>query len=235
MSGNREHVCKYPEREREDIVHICPDTEDKISYIRIHREKKSMSEYREKKTVRKFSDTKHTLSAYVRIHSIVPICPNSELCPSVIKTGSKRVEAAVLAAINTKKSVCWTVPPCSLFITCRRFGYNFSLQFHNRMKNHPDRACTTHYFRTLNTMIPPKRRKAYLCTRLHGGTPHKIEVISTVILSCRWEHILLHSATAFITWCATSSVFRLREHVHRAFGSLAHTTEIFRLIKIQIP
>jgi hypothetical protein len=185
-----------------------------------------MSEYRER-TVRKLSDTKHTLSAYVRIHSIVRICPNTEHCPSVIKTGSKRVEAAVLTAINTKTSVCWAVPPCSLVITYRRFGYNFNVQLHNRTKNHPDRVCTTHYSRNLNTMVPPKRGKAYLCTRLHGGTPHKTEVFSTEILSCRTEHILLHSTTAFINWCATSSVFSLRAHVHRAFSSLAQTTEMF--------
>jgi hypothetical protein len=128
------------------------------------------------------------------------------------------VEAAVLTAINTKTYVCWAVPPCSLAITYRRFGYNFSLKLHSQMKNHPDRSCATHYFRTLDSVAPPKRRTVYLCTRLHDDTPHKIEVFSTEILSCRGEHILVHSATAFITWCATSSVFRPRAHVHRAFS-----------------
>jgi hypothetical protein len=131
-----------------------------------------MYEHREE-NVCKVLDTKHTLSAYVRIHSIVRICPNTEYCPSLIKTGSKGVEAAVLTAINTKTSVCWVVPLCSLVITYRRFGYNFSLQLHKQMKNHPDRSCTTHYFRTLNSVAPPKRRTVYLCTRLYGDTPHK--------------------------------------------------------------
>jgi hypothetical protein len=206
---------------------ICPDRQVTLSTASGYRERKQrMSEYREK-TARMFSDTKPALPAYIRIHSIVRICPNTEHCPSLIKTESKLVEAAVLTAINTKTSVCWAVPPCSLVITYRRFGYNFTLQLHNRMKNHPDRVCSTHYFRTLSTVVPPKRRKAYLCTRLRGGTPHKIEVFSTEILSCRREHILLHRTTAFITWCATSSVFRLRAHVLRAFSSLAQTTEMF--------
>ena len=81
-----------------------------------------MSEYREKKTVLSFSDTKHKLSAYVRIHSSIRICPNTEHYPSVMKTGSKQMEAAVLTAINTKTFVCWAVPPSSMVITYLRFG-----------------------------------------------------------------------------------------------------------------
>ena len=175
--------------EREDIVRICPDAEDKISYVRIHKShyphlldtERENNVYMniEKKMSASFR-VLSTHSSYVRINSIVRICPNTEHFPPLIKTGSKRVEAAVLTATNTKTSVCWAVPSCSLVITYRRFGYNFSLQLHNRMKNHPDRVCTTHYFRALNSMVPPKRRTAYLCTRLHGDTPHKIEVFSTM-------------------------------------------------------
>lgn len=117
---------------------ICPDIQSTLSTASGYRERKQrIYEYREK-TVLKFSGAKHTLSTYVRIHSIVRICPNTEHYPSGMKTGSKRLEAAVLTAINTKTSACWVVPPCGLVITYRHFGYKFSPQLHNRMKNHLD-------------------------------------------------------------------------------------------------